>query len=513
MGYPFDDSFDIYGLSEQNRLQQLMQQNPYAGGLHTPGLMDSPAQPQENPFHGLFNPNYNQAAPPTPQVDPSAIPQSPSAEQTNPMDEYIKLMKEMYHPQTTASDRLNQLINSVPQHEKPSLGRMLVGVAGGLHGGYKESEEIMQAPYKQHMEEWKAQTTPAYQAAEVERQRNDAERTLTSNVISAKVAADKLKVSEAEGEKKRAAQEVIEARKAEAVQKRNDILEFKARHSDWKMDASGPTVITFDPSTGQAHDTKIQTKHLSDLDKITLEGGIKKEIAAANNASEERRTNITVNAANERSSEPLIVPQPDGTLKSYKYNKVTNTMEPITIGGEQVGGMNKVGTPGGKGYKGNQPKNLEAIQVMAKESLDALGALVDDKGILKPDIASVVGANRMNPLKSVGGGLPGTSYVTSNKAIKQAIDLVVLNLMGELKKQSDSGATGFGNMQRAEFQLLKDAASKLDPAMPQPDFEREVKRLRDNIQLILQPPSGTTTVKTPTTPEDYWKKYGGGGKP
>jgi hypothetical protein len=260
------DGYDILGVKKRKILDQY-NQNPFAAGLTTPGLMDSPKQEKsENPFGGLFKPPAMDFSPPPVQPDNTKPPEE------NSIDEYIRLMKEMYHPQTTASDRLNQLINSFPQEKKPSLGRTLVGVAAGLGGGVKASQEVMDEPYKHDLESWKAQTTPAYQAAEVERQRNDTDRTLTGNVIQAQIADKKNRITEENNrEKNRIAEEKNQAQAA-ATKTRSEAYAFKQYHPTWVFDFKGPVTRAYNPTNPSETVNLGPSGHLSDADQINLKG-------------------------------------------------------------------------------------------------------------------------------------------------------------------------------------------------------------------------------------------------
>ena len=120
-GYSFGDTYDpSFGFD----LGYLRKKNT----LGAPGLMDQPQQ-SNNPFGGLFKP---------PPMNMGALQQignhsvQPEPQQENSMEEFVKMMQQLYHPETTATDRFNALLDKFPQREKPSLGRSLVAAGMGI---------------------------------------------------------------------------------------------------------------------------------------------------------------------------------------------------------------------------------------------------------------------------------------------------------------------------------------------------------------------------------------------
>jgi hypothetical protein len=129
--------------------------------------------------------------------------------------------------------------------------------------------------------------------------------------------------------------------------------------------------------------------------------------------------------------------------------------------------------------KGNQRK--EVANKMTQDALDAINDIIDEKGNLKDTVGSAVGMSRMNPLNMI----PGSQAQTANSTLDNFSGKVLLNLLNEVKSQSASGATGFGNMSNKDLDTLKQAASRLNKSMPKEDYAKEVVRLRDLMKTAL----------------------------
>ena len=60
--------------------------------------------------------------------------------------------------------------------------------------------------------------------------------------------------------------------------------------------------------------------------------------------------------------------------------------------------------------------------------------------------------------------------------------------MGTLKQQSNSGATGFGNLNMGEFNALSNAATRLDMASSDADVAQVLNEIRPYLQKITEKP-------------------------
>lgn len=105
------------------------------------------------------------------------------------------------------------------------------------------------------------------------------------------------------------------------------VYKFKAEHPGMKWDTSGPTIKLMDPSTGEIHDTGIQSGHLSDEDKLNLQSGNRiNEIGAR--ANETRTTNSLNNSERNTNSLGQIV-------ERGNQDRITNRDKPPTNSSSQ----------------------------------------------------------------------------------------------------------------------------------------------------------------------------------
>lgn len=412
----------------------------------------------------------------------------------SPGDRITQLMQEYYKPETQATDAYNELVKQYPTQFKPSMLRK-IGAAVTAFGpsGQKGAMDFLYEPYNQQLQAWKDQIIPAGKAADLERQSNINNRTLAYQTVSQRLRA------EAD-----AAKAKNDETRANAALQRAQAYEFKTRNPTLKFDFSGPTVLVADPTTGKVSNTGIATGALSDADKLAL--GQDNAIERIRETGEQaRQTEDT--RQDSRNWSVVNIPDPNDPTKqiAVRVNAQTGMVEPLKLGENQVGPIIK----GSNANKG-QPSNLQAIQDRTRETLNSLNELLDDKGKLRENAKSAVGASRMFGLQY----LPATETRAGDAAIKRLKSLLIVDLIGEMKAQSRTGATGFGQLNLRELAVLENAASKLDPALDEATFEAELNRIREKLQKVLQPAdSGSETVtekKSKPTAADLIKKYGGG---
>jgi hypothetical protein len=249
--------------------------DPYSNQLTEPGLMDQ----SENPFGGLFKPSNLQSI--GSASDPS-VSAKPAQSDDESLSESIRKMMELnnqyYHPEHTASDRLNQLLNSFPQEKRPSIGRTIVAGLAGMGakegGGYDASQKVIDEPFKGDLEKWKAQTQPSYQAAEAENQGNVNQRTLLGNMITAETASRRNRTADDKYRAEILSREKIATEKdattREIAQSKQRLEQYKFDNPYLIFDFNSPTVQAFDQQTGESFDTKVPSGHISDMDKAAI---------------------------------------------------------------------------------------------------------------------------------------------------------------------------------------------------------------------------------------------------
>ena len=121
---------------------------------------------------------------------------------------------------------------------------------------------------------------------------------------------------------------------------------------------------------------------------------------------------------------------------------------------------------------------------------------------LKPGAQSIVGM-RMPYASAV----PGSQAADADAAVNRLTGNLVVDLMQEMKSQSRTGATGFGQLSERELAILQSAASKLtNRNMSERAFAAELKRIRDKIQLVYQGQPGGGKEQTTAGPKDVTVK-------
>lgn len=257
---------NIFGLPEGG----MVGDNPYQ--YRTPPFVTEGGgfgMPKRNPFEGLFGDGMEMQSP---NMAPAASPMmgeqtpSPMGPVGGAMGDIASRMKEIYTPETGATDRFNRMIEERPERNNPGMLRRIASIAAGILAGPEAFDMSMYGNYNNKMRDWKEGLDPAYKAATLERQSNVNERTLAMQTISAQLREDAQK-----------AKEMNDTRRADISQQRADVYEFKAKNPNLRIDFSGPEVIAIDPQTGQRApitdlDGKpIQTGNMSEADKLAFQ--------------------------------------------------------------------------------------------------------------------------------------------------------------------------------------------------------------------------------------------------
>lgn len=199
-------------------------------------------------------------------------------------------MSQLYQPDTFASDRVNQLLDQIPERPNPSLARKIFASMATLNphgGGPNAADEVLFGGYNNQMQDWKNQFQPALQAGNLERYSNANNRMAATSTIQ----------QELRSKEDRDKQELND-RKQTTAERRADAYIFKQTHPNWKpLFPKGGTVMFVDPTNPRNHmDTGIPTGTLSDYDRISLMGDerisqIQETGSEARKTEETRQTN------------------------------------------------------------------------------------------------------------------------------------------------------------------------------------------------------------------------------
>lgn len=127
---------------------------------------------------------------------------------------------------------------------------------------------------------------------------------------------------------------------------------------------------------------------------------------------------------------------------------------------------------------------MEPIRAQAQTILSALDDLLTPDGALTPGAQALFG--EMTPVWSRNLGVrEGT--VSANASLRQIVGQRVVDLIREMKSQSGTGATGFGQLNRSELDIILSAATRLTQRLPEAEAAQELAVLREKFQKILQP--------------------------
>jgi hypothetical protein len=148
-----------------------------------------------------------------------------------------------------------------------------------------------------------------------------------------------------------------------------------------------------------------------------------------------------------------------------------------------------------------EARQQSTLSGMADETLNAIDQLitVDPKTHQPTGLADgtkyIVGGLRMP------GFLADSGLIPKATAAKAALDnlksRLVVDLIGEMKSQSKTGATGFGQLSDKERVLLENSIGRLQSAQDEKTFYTELLRIRDKVAKIKMPaarPVDGTTV-------------------
>lgn len=336
---------------------------------------------------GNTSPTYNEPE------DPRMVEAMRSSEQANRMaqinapdastdpndfmgpDAIAALINKIYSPETQATKRYNDLLDNIPQMQKPGILRTLAASAAGFAHGGDAAAKIQYEPYIRDITAWKDKATPFQQAATLENQSNNIERQLAGQAVTgyvadrraattAKTAADKLAESE-RAAKAREAETNRNHLSQEAVARNKLLLgQTLATQANYKPMETTEGIVLVDTKTGQMKNTGLQSSDFSDMEKLaygfitaaTLKGIPQAKEDTPNSPKEIQQIQsmwLQEQARNPRYKDLIRVAQ-DGTstLKSepsltgmFGTSIGASTQDQVDAYRELVEGLNKIQAP------------------------------------------------------------------------------------------------------------------------------------------------------------------------
>jgi hypothetical protein len=142
-----------------------------------------------------------------------------------------------------------------------------------------------------------------------------------------------------------------------------------------------------------------------------------------------------------------------------------------------------------------QQAQRQAVVDSAKQSLSAVNELIDKDGHLQPGVAPLFG--RMSVLTGVTT-LASSEIANKQAALEQLTARRITDLIQEMKAQSRTGATGFGQLNRSELALLERGATQLTNRRMAPERAAALLvELRQRLDRILAPGAGDVAANAP----------------
>jgi hypothetical protein len=209
--------------------------------------------------------------------------------------------------------------------------------------------------------------------------------------------------------------------------------------------------------------------------------------ANADIASDRRR--IAQQNADARGWKTVTVTDPNDPTKqvNYRHNEVTGETRAI----ELPGLITRMGSGKDMQAKIDADKLKQTqrgvIKQKAEDTLDRMTELLDVNDQLTPEAARAVGKS------SVGNWIPTTMGYSGSFKIQRLASEQLLGLIGEMKAQSRTGATGFGQMNLKELAVLEKAASMLNTGLDEETFRQQLADIREKLRRVLMEPSGNNS--------------------
>jgi hypothetical protein len=133
----------------------------------------------------------------------------------------------------------------------------------------------------------------------------------------------------------------------------------------------------------------------------------------------------------------------------------------------------------------------EAALASIDDTSSALDELLDPHGQLKPGVGGAVGWD------SVMSRIPGTSAADARARIDRLQSRLTIDLLGEMKRQSRTGASGFGALSEKELAVLQSAAARLGTSQSDESFRQALADVRKQLMGMRQRAAGAAPTATP----------------
>lgn len=283
------------------------------------------------------------------------------------LDEILAAMNKVYTPNNVASDRLNKLMNEVPERNNPSWARKMVAGGMGLDARQRRGtpgqeltataspvetmEKVMYAPYLRDMQSWTAKADPYIKTADLENRANINERTLAGNVATSAWQMDKTQQATRIAEERNRIAEEKNKRDNEA---RMIIARAQAlKAQKWDIRTEGDQVVAYSPDDPPRRMTLGDSGMMDQRDLEILKGEWREKAATAAGAAAINRIEAGGTG---------VFQDRDG--KQWRFDPATNGWVPVTgpVGGPgPTGPLSKPTSGPGVGTRTN---SMEANRII-----------------------------------------------------------------------------------------------------------------------------------------------------
>lgn len=165
----------------------------------------------------------------------------------------------------------------------------------------------------------------------------------------------------------------------------------------------------------------------------------------------------------------------------------------------------------------DKQKTADTARNAALASIDdtagALDELIDANGQLKPGVSGATG------IDAIRSYIPGTSAADAKARIDRLQSRLTIDLLGEMKRQSRTGASGFGALSEKELGVLQNAAARLGQSQSDESFRQALVDVRKQLAGMRQraagpsagAPAAGAAPAAKETPEQRLARLLGGG--
>jgi hypothetical protein len=129
------------------------------------------------------------------------------------------------------------------------------------------------------------------------------------------------------------------------------------------------------------------------------------------------------------------------------------------------------------------------------DTSSALDELIDEKGNLKSGVGGTFGWDALR------GRIPGTSAADAKARLDRLQSRLTVDLLGEMKRQSRTGASGFGTLSEKELMVLQNAAARLNSSQSDESARQALLDVRKQLAGMRQRAVGAAPASTVTPPK------------